>query len=156
MDIFEDFDASYGHGTYTSMSDGMGGENILYGGVVVGHEAPLDNIDMDGTLRTTNSQGGTDVVKGGHIISHSMSNTIGGMDIYHDGNLHHETMSNTLGGIDVYENGNLVGISMDNGIGGEDYLSLSGNTDAISMYDDPLIHSTECQFEPFDIRGNRL
>ncbi len=156
MDIFEDFDASYGHGTYTGMSDGMGGENILHGGVVVGHEAPLDNIDMDGTLRTTNSQGGTDVVKGGHIISHSMPNSMGGMDIYHDGNLHHETMSNALGGIDVYENGTLVGISMDNGIGGEDYLSLSGNTDAISMYDDPLIHSTECQFEPFDIRGNRL
>lgn len=157
MDIFEDFDASYGHGTYTSVSDGIGGHNILHDGRLVGHEASLGTPDMDGSIRTPNALGGTDVSKAGQQVSHSIPNAMGGMDVYHGTNLHHITVPNVHGGVDVYDhNMHLEGSSMDNGIGGENYLTLSGNTEAISQYENPLAHSAECRFEPFDVKGGHV
>lgn len=157
MDIFEDFDAAYGHGTYTSMSDGIGGHNILHGGKIVGHEAPLGMPNMDGSIRTPNALGGTDVSKAGHQISHSIPNAMGGMNVYHGTSLHHITFPNVQGGVDVYDhNMHLEGRSMDNDIGGENYLAFSGNTAEISQYENPLAHSAKCRFEPFDVKGGHI
>jgi len=152
MDIFEDFDAAYGNGHYTSMSDGLGGENIMHDGMVVGHEAPLGTMSADGSMRVLNNEGGTDVINGGQLQSHSVANPMGGQDIYHDGELHHITTPNPMGGVNVYDsNMHLEGISMDNGIGGENYLAMTSNVDAINQYDNPLAHSAECHFAPFDV-----
>lgn len=151
MDIFEDFDAAYGKGCYTSMSDGLGGENIMHDGMVVGHEAPMGTMSPEGTLRILNHEGGTDVLEGGQVQSHSVGNAMGGQNIYHDGQLHHITTPNPMGGVNVYDDTmHLEGISMDNGIGGENYLAMGGNVDAITQYDNPLAHSAECRFAPFD------
>lgn len=158
MDIFADFDASYGNGTYSSMSDGAGGQNIVHDGNVVGHVSPVGTIDADGLIRTVNAAGGVDVTKAGQLISHSMPNAMGGENVYHGAELHHVTIPNVHGGVNVYDsNMNLEGMSMANGsTGGEDYLSLSGNTEAISQYKNPLAHSNECRFDPFDIKGEHL
>ncbi|MBE6099656.1 MAG: hypothetical protein E7197_06325 [Anaerovibrio sp.] len=154
MDIFEDFDASHGAGAYTSVSDGIGGQTIMHHGMAVGHEAPLGKMDIDGEMRVPNAVGGTDIVKGGNILSHSVPNSMGGNNVYHGHELHHITMPNVYGGVNVYDSHmHLEGFSMDNGIGGETYLSLSGNTESITNYDNPLAHSAECRFDPFKINS---
>ncbi len=128
----------------------------MHGTEVVGHEAPLGHMDMDGVMRTPNMEGGTDLVRGGQTLSHSTHNAMGGHDVYHGLNLHHVTVPNAHGGVDVYDsNMHLEGYSMDNGMGGEFYFSTSGNMEEISQYDDPLAHSAECKFDPFNINGKK-
>ena len=169
MSIFDDFDATYGNGTYSGMPDGMGGTNIFHDGQIV------DHMDADGILdskefgmSTPNAEGGHDVLdyETGRIVSHSEPNVMGGMNIYDaDMHLNRVTMPNADGGEDIYDSDmQLEGHTMPNVMGSEDLYAVGshesttcfddaidmGNGDEILSHDDPLKYSADFRPGQFD------
>lgn len=156
MSLFELFDAAYGDGLYQSIPDGIGGADVLHGGTVVDHMSPDGTLESQGmAFNMPNAQGGVDVISDGQLVAHTQPNIMGGVDVY-DGNmgLEHTSVPNVHGGVDIYDaDMQMDGMTMPNVFGGEDYLSFQGNGDEIMSYDDPLLHSSEYQMEPFRAMG---
>ena len=142
MSIFEDFNASYSSGTYSSVPDINGDVDLFHDGNFVDHinqSAPSFEHE-----ERPNVEGGKDVYKEGQIYSHSMPNSNAGVDVYHGGSLSHMTMPNALGGLDVYNSDmQLEGSTTPNIFGGEDFTPFPGNDAEILSYDDPLLHSAD-------------
>ncbi len=139
MSIFDDFDASFGHGTYSGMPDGIGGTDIFHDGIAVDHLNTDGVFDSHGfELSLPNAEGGHDVLDldTGSIVSHSEPNEAGGMNIF-DGDMHLDrfTTPNVEGGEDFYDsNMHLEGRTMPNETGSEDLYSFGDqHSDAVGL-----------------------
>ena len=156
MSIFDDFDATYGAGTYSAIPDGVGGMDIFHEGAVVDHMDEHGDFDShEHGLTVPNVQGGTDTIIDGHVAVHTEPNVHGGTDVYHDGELVHTTIPNAMGGEDIFDGDmHMDGMTLPNVLGGEDMLAFGehgDNTDEIMGYDDPLLHAAQYHMMPLTL-----
>lgn len=106
----------------------------------------------DFVIKTPNQMQGHDTFVNGQHTTHTETNGIGWQNVYHGHELSQVAVPHDIGTTDLFDgNMHYQGTMMPDGLGGEDYLSMTGNSETIMNYSDPLAHVNDLHFPAYDV-----